>query len=153
MAMVGGSIKRLELAGRNFSVAADADVRLKLGGTKVTAVRNGDGSTRYVGEEEDWALLGVTVAIDASANAEAPQLPTGRGWASRDVSIDTSNKNALYFLQDIVREMDPVPCAIELIDGTIFHGSGLVVGDREYSTAKATMTLDIMGSGELTKQQ
>jgi len=45
-----------------------------------------------------------------------------------------------------------VPCTINLVDGTVYQGNGLVVDNGGFSTAKATASLTLMGSGQLTKQ-
>jgi hypothetical protein len=124
---VGGSIQAVSIGGTDFSVAADADVMLDLGGTKPTVHRNGDGSSRVTGEEVPWSLSGIEVAIDAS-------------------------RNQLVFLQSVAHSMEFVNCTITLVDGTTYQGLGMVVDDRAYSTAKATMPLALMGSGELTSQ-
>jgi hypothetical protein len=130
MAAVGGSILSVSIDSVDFAVAADAEVTLKLGGTKVTARRSGSGATRYTGEEEDWALSGIEVSIDLSRD---------------DV-------NPLDYLQRVADTLEPVPCTITLIDGTVYQGNGLVVDDHDFSTAKATAGLTLMGEGKLTKQ-
>lgn len=124
---VGGSISALSIGGSDFAVASDSDVTLKLGGTKPTTHRNGDGTTRVTGEREDWSLSDIDVSIDASGNQ-------------------------LDFLQSVANALEMVPCTITLIDGTIWGGTGLPVDDRSFSTAKSVMRLSLMGSGQLIKQ-
>ena len=123
----GGSITALSVGGQDFAVASDSDVSLKLGGTKPTTHRNGDGSTRVTGEREDWSLSDIDVSVDASAGQ-------------------------LDFLQIVANALELVPCTITLIDGTIYGGSGIPVDDRSFSTGKSVMRLSLMGSGQLTKQ-
>jgi hypothetical protein len=123
----GGSISALSIGGQDFAVASDCDVSLKMGGTKPTTHRNGDGTTRVTGAREDWALSDIDVSIDAS-------------------------ENQLDFLQSVANALELVPCTITLIDGTIYGGSGIVADDRSFSTAKSVMRLSLMGSGQLTKQ-
>jgi len=127
MAAVGGSILEVTIAGEHYAVASDSDVRLKLGGTKPTVHKNGDGSTRVTGEQEPWSLSDIDVSIDASSNQ-------------------------LVVLQRVANAMEHVTCTIELIDGTVYQGRGLLVDDRDFSTAKAVMRLNLMGDGELTLQ-
>lgn len=127
MASVGGSIKEVTVDGRPFSVAADADVTLKIGGKKTTPTPNGDGTARYLGEVECWSLSGIDIAID-------------------------HDKADAQFLQDNADAMEPVACTIEFIDGTVYQGKGLVADDHDFSTAKATTGLTLMGEGKLTAQ-
>lgn len=127
MASVGGSLKAITVDGRPFSVAADADVSLKLGGKKTTPTPNGDGTARYLGEVECWSLSGIDIAID-------------------------HDKDDQGFLQSNADAMAPVNCTIEMIDGTVFQGKGLVADDHDFSTAKAVTGLTLMGEGKLTPQ-
>jgi len=127
MASVGGSIKAITIDGRPFSVAADADASVKLGGKKTTPTPNGDGTARYLGEVECWSISGIDVAID-------------------------HDKDDAGFLQENADAMTAVPCTIEYIDGTVFQGKGLVADDHDFSTAKATTGLTLMGEGKLTPQ-
>ncbi len=127
MASVGGSVKAFTVDSRPFSVAADADVTLRIGGTKVTVAINGDGTPRYLGEVEGWSLSGIDAAID-------------------------NNRDDLGFFQRIANAMAEVPCTITLIDGTVFQGKGIVADDHNYSTAKATAGMSLMGGGQLTPQ-
>lgn len=127
MASVGGSVKAFTVDSRPFSVAADADVTFRIGGKKVTVAMNGDGTPRYLGEVEGWSLSGIDAAID-------------------------NDKDDLGFLQSNADAMAEVDCTIELIDGTVFQGKGIVADDHNYSTAKATTGLSLMGGGKLTPQ-
>ena len=127
MASVGGSIVAVSIDGRNFAVAADADVTLKLGGKKVTPQPNGNGTARYTAEVEVWGLKGIDVAID-------------------------QDQADLQFLQSNADAMTAVNCTITLIDGTVYQGKGIVADDHDYSTAKATAGLTLMGEGQLTAQ-
>jgi len=123
---VGGSVQEISIAARNFAVASDADVKLNLGAMKPTAHRNGNGSTRYTYERQSWSLSELEVSIDASGDQ-------------------------LQFLQDIANSLEPVDCTITLADDTIYQGVGRPdLGD--YSTAKATISLALVGSGQLTRQ-
>jgi hypothetical protein len=127
MAAVGGSIATVAIDGRNFPVTADADVALKLGGKKVTPTPNGNGTARYLGEVECWSLSGVDVSID-------------------------QDQDDIGFLQKNADAMTAVNCTITLIDGTVYQGKGIVSDAHDYSTAKATAGLTLMGEGQLSAQ-
>lgn len=127
MASVGGSIKEITVDGRPFAVAADADVKVKFGGKTVEVQSNGNGTARALGTEGPWSLSDIDISIDTDA---------GDG----------------EFLQANADAMEFVACTIEYIDGNVYQGSGLVAGDHDYSTAKATVGLTLMGEGKLTKQ-
>ena len=127
MAAVGGSIAAVSIDGRNFAVATDADVSLKIGGKKITVAANGNGSARYLGEVEPWSLSGIEVAIDNDADDHG-------------------------FLQRNADAMVAVNCTITLMDGNVYQGKGIVADDHDYSTAKATTGLTLMGEGKLSQQ-
>ena len=127
MSSVGGSIKEVTIDGRPFAVAADADVKLKLGGKKVEVQANGNGTARALGTVEPWSLSDIDIAID-------------------------HDKGDAQFLQDNADAMEFVTCTIELIDGTVYQGSGLVADDHDYSTGDATTGLTLMGQDKLTAQ-
>ena len=61
---VGGSIESITLDGRNFSVAADAEVQRKLGGFENEVQANGDGTARTIKTRVPLSLDGLTVDID-----------------------------------------------------------------------------------------
>lgn len=124
---VGGSVQAISIGGNDYSVAADSDVKLKFGGIKPTTRRNGDGSTRITGEREDWSLSDIDVSVDASSGQ-------------------------LDYLQSVANELEFVACTITLIDGTVYQGQGIPVGDHDFSTAKSVVSLTLMGSGALTRQ-
>ena len=123
----GGSIESISVDSRGFAVAADCDVKLQLGGYKKTAHRNGNGTTRYTGEQVPWSLTDIDVAVE----------------------LDNDD---LAFLQRTANNFNTVPCTITLVDGATYQGEGTVTGDVEFSTAKATAKLSLTGTGELTVQ-
>lgn len=127
MAALGGSIAEVAIDGRNFAVAADSDVSLKLGGKKIDVQANGNGTARYLGTVEPWSLKGIDVAID-------------------------HDQDDAGFLQRNADAMTAVNCTITLVDGTVFQGKGIVADDHDYSTAKATTGLTLMGEGQLSPQ-
>jgi len=127
MAAVGGSIKGIEIDGRPFAVATDADAKVKLGGKKVAVEANGDGTVRVLGTVEPWSVSDITITID-------------------------NDKADNEFLQDKADAMEIVPCTITYIDGTTYQGKGIVADDHDFSTAKATTSITLMGQGKLTPQ-
>lgn len=127
MAALGGSISAISIDGRNFPVAADADVSLKLGGKKIDVQANGNGTARYLGTVEPWSLSGIDVSIDQDQDDQG-------------------------FLQRNANAMAAVNCTITLVDGTVYQGKGIVADDHDFSTAKATTGLTLMGEGQLSQQ-
>ena len=127
MAISGGDLARVAIAGQSFSVASGSSGSIRLGGYKPTSRRMGDGSTIFTGELEDWSMSGMDLAIDASGGQ-------------------------LDFLQSTANALEAVPCEVELNDGTVYSGSGLVVDSYDYNTATTTVTLSMMGAGQLLKQ-
>jgi hypothetical protein len=125
--MVGGPVEHISVDSRAFSVAADSDPQLKLGGFKTTVRRNGNGTSRVTGERVPWSVSDI------------------------DVSIDLDNDD-LGFLQRTANGLEPVTCTITLVDGTTYQGEGLVVDEIAFSTQKATARISLMGKGELTSQ-
>ncbi len=61
---VGGSLESITLAGREFSIAADAEANRKIGGFENEVMANGDGTARIIKTRVPLALDGVTVVID-----------------------------------------------------------------------------------------
>lgn len=127
MAMVGGSMVSLSLDGRGFSVAADADVSSKVGGTENELQMNGDSTGRLIKTAVGWALTGYTLGIDF-----------GRGDDQ--------------FLQDLQNRNDFFPVVAQYASGAIRNGLGQITGETQTSSMNATATVDLMGPGELTLQ-
>ena len=61
MAAIGGSLESVSLDGREFPVAADAEVQRKLGGFENEVQASGDGSARMVKTRVPWSLDGLVV--------------------------------------------------------------------------------------------
>ena len=64
MAAVGGSIESVNLSGREFAVAADAEAQRKLGGFENEVQANGDGTARLIKTRVPLSLDGLTIEID-----------------------------------------------------------------------------------------
>jgi len=127
MAAIGGSIESITLDGRTYSVAADADVARKLGGSENDVQANGDSTSRLIKTRVAWSLADATV------------------------SIDDSNGDA-EFLQELANRNGFFPCTITLSGGAIYQGDGQLTGEMPTQTQATTAPLNIMGTGVLTKQ-
>jgi len=124
---VGGSIISVALDGRQFSVAADADGLVKLGGSENDIQANGNLTARLIKTQVPWSVSGLALGIDDDAgDAEFIQ--------------SLANRNVLF------------PVTFTLAGGTIWQGTGQVTGENPRSTQNATLTVDLMGEGELTQQ-
>lgn len=127
MPAVGGSIESITLEGRTFSVAGDADVGIKLGGSENDVQANGDGTARLIKTRVTWSVADATV------------------------SIDDSNGDA-EFLQALADRNSFFPCTITLSSGAIYQGDGQLTGEMPTQTQATTASVTLMGTGVLTKQ-
>ena len=124
---VGGSIESVGLAGRTFSVAADADVNRKMGGDNNEFQSNGDGTGRLIKTFEGWMLDGLQVAID-------------------DLRDDQT------FLQSLADQQDFFAVDITYASGAVFQGLGQITGDLQGGSQNTTASVTLNGPGKLTKQ-
>jgi hypothetical protein len=127
MAAVGGSIESINLAGRNFAVAADAEAQRKLGGFENEVQSNGDGTARLIKTRVPLSIDGLTLEID-------------------DDRADQE------FLQDVSNRNDFVPLVISYASGADYQGTVQIVGETQVSSQNATAAVSFMGPGVLTKQ-
>jgi hypothetical protein len=125
--MVGGSILSVSIRGRLFSVAADADVSMDLGGFTNEASPNGDGTARLIKTRKVWMLENVPLVLD-------------------------HDRVDLEFLQEIADGNTFVPITIELVSGHVYQGKGTVTGDVKGSTQNATVPITLSGKEKLTQQ-
>ena len=127
MASVGGSIESVTLDGRNFAVAADADVSRKKGGFENEVQANGDGTARLIKTRVPFMLTGLTLEIDDSrADHE--------------------------FLQELADRNDYFPITTTYASGVVYQGSGQIVGEVQVSNQSQTASVDIAGQQTLTRQ-
>ncbi len=127
MPAVGGSIESVDLDGRHFAVAADADVQMKLGGSENEVVANGDGTGRLIKTQVPFGAEGLALSIDDDAgDAEFLQ--------------NLTDRNAFF------------PVAITLASGAVWQGTGQLTGDSSRGTQNATFTANLTGEGKLTQQ-
>lgn len=125
--MAGGSIESVGLAGRTFSVAADADSNRKLGGWENEAQPNGDGTARLIKTRVVWLLDGLTLSID-------------------DLRGDQE------YLQDLKDRLDFFPIDITYASGAVYSGLGQVTGEEQTSSMSTTAAVTLSGPGKLTRQ-
>lgn len=128
MAAIGGSIESIDIDGRIFPVAADADVNVKLGGKEKELQMNGDGTPRFVLTAVGWMLDGVTVSIDHDR---------GDQEFLQERADETSGNSAI---------------GITLVHGVTFSGKGTIVGELQLSTQNATCGVSLAGGGKLEQQ-
>jgi hypothetical protein len=127
MAAVGGSIESIDIRGRLFPVAADADANRKLGGFESEVQANGDGTARKIMTRVPWMLDGLTVEVD-------------------------DNRADHEFLQEVANETDFVAMGITFASGATWQGRGTISGELQYSSQNATCELSLSGPGDLTQQ-
>jgi hypothetical protein len=127
MTAIGGSIESVDLRGRLFPVAADADGTRDVGGFSNEVQANGDGTARIVKTRKPWMLEGLTL----------------------EVSDDRADHE---FLQEIADGHDFVAVGITFASGSTWQGRGTVVGDLKYSGQNGTAEVTLSGPQELTQQ-
>lgn len=127
MAAVGGSIESISLNGRNFPVAADAEVQRKLGGFENEVQANGDGSARIIKTRVPLSLDGLTLEVD-------------------------DDRGDHEFVQELSDGNDYFPVGITYSSGITYQGSAQIVGETQASSQNATMAVSLMGPGVLTRQ-
>ncbi len=127
MPAVGGSIESVNLKGREFPVAADAEAQRKLGGFENEVQANGDGTARLIKTRVPLSLDGLTVEIDDSRGDHE-------------------------FLQDLSNENDFWPIAITYASGVTYQGTAQITGETQASSQNATAAVSFMGPGVLSKQ-
>jgi len=123
----GGSIESVTLAGRTFSVAADADGERELGGFSNEVSPNGDETARLLKTRMSWILGGLTLAMD-------------------DLGGDPE------FLQSLRDINGFFPVSVTFASGAIYQGTGQITGDTPTATATATAAVALSGPRRLTKQ-
>ena len=124
---VGGSIESIELDGRGFSVAADAEAQRKLGGFENEVQANGDGTARIIKTRVPLSLDGLTLQTDDARGDQE-------------------------FLQDLSNRNDFFVIGITYASGSTYQGQAQIVGEMQTSSQNATTAVSLMGPGRLTKQ-
>lgn len=127
MGAIGGPVQEVTIGGRSFSVAADAEGQIKLGGFENEVQSNGDGTARMVKARTPWNVEGLSLSIDD----------------------DNGDRE---FLQDTADGNSFVPIAVTLASGAVYQGSGTITAEFPASTTNATAAVNLMGEGKLVKQ-
>lgn len=127
MSAIGGSIESVQLAGRNFAVAADAESQRKRGGFENEVQANGDGTARLIKTRVPLKIDGLTVECD-----------------------DTRGDHE--YLQDLANRNDFFPIAITYASGITMQGQAQITGEMQVSSQNATAAITLEGPGVLTRQ-
>jgi len=127
MSGVGGSVLAITLAGRLFSVAADAEVQRDIGGFTNESKENGDGTGRLIKTRKKASLKGISVDVDDSRGDHE-------------------------FLQDLADRNDYFDVAMTYAYGAIYQGTMQIGGDIMHSNTNQVVNFDLEGTGKLTRQ-
>jgi len=127
MAAIGGSIIELSINGRVFAPIADVSATMNLGGTSNAVEANGNGTVRVIKTVMPFSIAGMAVESDLARGDQE-------------------------FLQDLSDSLASFPLAVTFIDGSVYQGTAVIVGELEYSNQTASTTLDMAGQGKLTRQ-
>jgi len=127
MTAVGGPIVSVEVDGRYFSVAADADAGRQIGGKTNEVQPNGDNTGRLIKSAKPWMVDGLSLAID-------------------DLLDDQ------VYLQLKANEKKFFPVNFSFSSGTVWGGLGQIVDELKFSNQNATMPISFSGPGSLTQQ-
>lgn len=127
MAAIGGPIKGVSIAGREFSSASDSPPKMFIGGAVNKKEPNGDQSARTIQEIKPWSVSDVKVSVDLS-------------------------RGDIEFLQDLSDNGSDEVFTVTYTDGTVYQGRGGVVGELNYDAGKATVDVGFEGPGKLTPQ-
>jgi len=127
MSAVGGSIESVTLDGREFPVAADAEVQRKLGGFENEVQSNGDGTARLIKTRVPLLLDGLTLETD-------------------------DDRGDQEFIQALSDRNDFFPIAITYASGSTYQATAQIMGETQTSSQNATTAVTLSGPGVLTKQ-
>lgn len=127
MPQVGGSAKECSIDGNIFAIAADADVKMKMGGTSNERAANGNGTSRLIKNAEAGGFSGLKIAINHDAGD--PQT-----------------------LKEIADKPEWVDITVTFADDSTYQCSGQIEELPEISSKDATAELTIVADGEVTKQ-
>ena len=125
--MPGGSVREVQIEGRSFAVAADADGNRDIGGMTNEVMPNGDGSVRVIQTAKPWKMDGLSLVIDDSQGDQE-------------------------YIQGLINAGTQVPISFLLAGNVIYSGTGVPTGDFTMSTQNITAPLSFSGGGGLTPQ-
>lgn len=124
---VGGPIEEVNVDGRRFVVAADADAERDLGGFTNEVSPNGDGSARLLKSRKAWKIGGLTLEINA-------------------------NRGDQEYLQEKADSKVFFPISVTYCGGEVYGGVGQLTGDIKASGMKATCPVEFSGQKKLEKR-
>jgi hypothetical protein len=127
MTAIGGSLESVNIGGRPFPVAADAEVQRKIGGFENEVQANGDGSARIIKTRMPLKMEGVTLVIDDSRGDHE-------------------------YLQDLANSPDFFNVNFTYVSGITWQGRAQITGDFQSSSQNATASATFEGPGVLTRQ-
>ena len=127
MTAVGGSIQELNIDGRIFAVAADAEAQRQLGGWENEVQANGNSTARLIKTRVPLMIEGVAVEIN-----------------------DTRGDHE--YLQEKANLTDFFTLGITYASGLTYQGRAQITSELKASSQAATAPLTLSGPGILTKQ-
>ncbi len=127
MPAIGGSILEVTLNGRLFTVSADAEANRKIGGFENEIMSNGDGTARIIKTRVPLNIDGLTLECDDSRGDHT-------------------------FLQDLADSPSFFAISITYASDITYQGTAQISGELTSSSQNATATVNLSGSGKLTRQ-
>ncbi len=127
MSGTGGSIESVQIDGRHFGVAADADSNRKLGGFENEKQPNGDGTARTIKSRVCWKVDGLTLSIDDARGDQE-------------------------FLQERQNGAADFAIVVTYASGISYQGTGNITGEVQVGSQNTTAAVVLEGGGTLTRQ-
>jgi hypothetical protein len=124
---IGGSVEEVNIDGRPFEVASDADANRDLGGFSGEVQSNGNGGARFIKTRKPWMIDGISLSCDDDLGDQE-------------------------FLQETVDAGGFVTFSVTLANGETYAGQGNIVDDLKMSTQSVTVPLSFSGPLKLEKQ-
>jgi phosphate-selective porin len=128
----GGSILEVSIKDRVFSVAADADLTVDIGGYSGETQMNGDGTGRPILTRKAWSITGITININEAQ---------GDHDFLQDCMDGVGAGDDGYF-----------DCTVTFTDGRVRQGRGKPQGELAKSTMNTTAAVAFGGPGKLELQ-
>lgn len=124
---VGGPLDSITLNGREFPVAADADVGRKLGGRENEIQMNGNGTGRLI------------------------QTPVPSGFTGLVVDCDDT-RNDHEYVEDLKNQQEFFPVTVTYISGAVYEGTMQITSELIFNNLASTLAFDLQGAQPLTRQ-
>lgn len=123
----GGPVESVEVRGRTFSVAADSDANLMLGGFQNEIQSNGDGTHRTIKTRVPWSVDSIALSIDP-------------------------DRADLEFLQEVADSKEDIVFNLTLVSNVTYQATGQITGEIKMSTQNTTAPISMMGGGKAEQQ-